>query len=174
VAANISKVGERHLPTSNGYGGWTTTRRFFSLLVAATALAGCGFGEGRQSGQTPSPEPPPAAEPDAPAAVLDSSIPEADPKKYADVLDPHDWKNPFLLVGADGIEIVVPGEQRSQVPAEALAEALAKLPASAWPYGRVVAARPRPGHGADAPDVQASVEEALAPLAVVVEWWPSE
>jgi hypothetical protein len=172
VAANISVVGEGQLPTGNAHGGWTITRRFFCVVAAAAALAGCGSdGKGGHAGQDP-PAPSEAVEPAAPG--LDPSIPPPDPHTYATIEDPQEWKNPFLIVGANGVEIVAAGERRPAVAVEALVEALVELPPSAWPYGKVVAARPRAGGEAPVADVETRVEEELEPLGVVVEWWPSE
>jgi hypothetical protein len=171
VAANISDLGEGQLPTGNAHGGWLATRHFFLLLLAAATLTGCGAGtEGPQD----SPAPPPATEAPPSTFALDPSIPQSDPKTYAAVEDAKDWKNPFLIVGANGIEIVTAGDRQAPVAIEALAEALTKLPATAWPYGRVVAARTSANGDAPAPDTEARIEEALQPLRVVVEWWPSE
>jgi hypothetical protein len=171
VAADISNFGEGQLPTGNAHGGWMATRLFFSLVVVTATLVGCGSGS--DGAQGPPVPPPPAPEASTAMPELDASIPPSDPKKYAAIEDVKDWKNPFLIVSESGVEIVV-GDRRSQIPIEALAATLAKLPATAWPYGRVVAARTRPGAGAPAQDAEARVEEALGPLGVVVEWWPSE
>src|SRR2546425_852124 len=37
---------------------------------------------------------------------LENRIPKPDPKKYHSVQDAKDWKNPYLIVRRDGIEIV--------------------------------------------------------------------
>lgn len=37
---------------------------------------------------------------------LQNRIPKPDPKKYHDVQDAKDWKNPYLIVRRDGIEIM--------------------------------------------------------------------
>ena len=51
------------------------------------------------------------------------------------------WQNPYLIVRADGIALLDVADSAEIIlkPDEVL-PALAKLPASNWPYGRVVAA----------------------------------
>ncbi len=51
------------------------------------------------------------------------------------------WRNPYLIVRADGVALFDPADSAEIIlkPDEVLA-ALARLPASNWPYGRVVAA----------------------------------
>lgn len=67
------------------------------------------------------------------------SIPAADPAKYPKFSDMTGWKNPYLVVRADGIGLVDLSNREihmltpEQIPAE-----LVSLPSSAWPYGRVV------------------------------------
>ncbi len=51
------------------------------------------------------------------------------------------WQNPYLIVRADGVALYDSADSAEIIlkPNELL-PALAKLPASNWPYGRVVAA----------------------------------
>jgi hypothetical protein len=66
-------------------------------------------------------------------------IPPAEPQKYAGMRDMKAWRNPYLIVRPDGVGLLDPAnsEQRLLKPDE-LVDALAALPATAWPYGRVV------------------------------------
>ncbi len=66
-------------------------------------------------------------------------IPPADPHKYAGMRDMKMWRNPYLIIRADGVGLLDPAnnEQRLLKPDE-LVDALGALPATAWPYGRVV------------------------------------
>src|SRR5689334_10529856 len=67
-------------------------------------------------------------------------IPEADTKQYATMKDMKAWRNPYLIVKADGVGLLdAANNEQQNVSADKVAAALAKLPASAWPYGRVVA-----------------------------------
>ncbi len=101
-------------------------------------------------------------------------IPSADPGKIARV-DVHAWKNPYLIVKPDSVALldVENREERLMKPAE-LAGALAQLPASAWPYGRVVAVAVA---SAQAPDEKvqllknrALVSGTLRELQIYVNW----
>lgn len=51
------------------------------------------------------------------------------------------WPNPYLIVRSDGVAIYdVADSAEIRLKPDELLPALAKLPASNWPYGRVVAA----------------------------------
>jgi hypothetical protein len=75
-----------------------------------------------------------------PQAIL-QAIPAPDSGKYESVRDMKNWRNPYLIVRADGVALfdVADSAEILLKPNELLPE-LAKLPASNWPYGRVVAA----------------------------------
>jgi hypothetical protein len=67
-------------------------------------------------------------------------IPPADPQKYAQVRDTKTWRNPYLIVKKDGIWLLdVSNNEERPLNPDRLLDALAALPPSAWPYGRVVA-----------------------------------
>lgn len=68
-------------------------------------------------------------------------IPHADPKKYQYVTgDYRNWRNPYLIIRKDGVGLLdVANEEQHLIKLEDLTQALAQLPPSAWPYGRVVA-----------------------------------
>jgi hypothetical protein len=78
-------------------------------------------------------------EPD-PQTVL-QSIPAANSAQYDQVRDMKTWRNPYLIVRTDGV-VLYDFEDNAEIrlKPEELLPALAKLPASNWPYGRVVAA----------------------------------
>ena len=89
-----------------------------------------------------------AKPPSAPAQAAASAgpeariqqIPPADPQKYATLKDMKAWRNPYLIVRLDGVGLLdVSNNEQQIVDPDKLPDALAKLPASAWPYGRVVA-----------------------------------
>lgn len=68
-------------------------------------------------------------------------IPAANPAKYADAPEKKAWQNPYLIVRAENVGLlsgVSANEEHLLKPDEVL-DALASLPASAWPYGRVAA-----------------------------------
>jgi hypothetical protein len=80
---------------------------------------------------------PPAPNP----SVLLQNIAEADPSKYPTLQENKHWSNPYLVIRADAVGLLsgaAANEEQMLKPEEVL-PALAHLPASAWPYGRVVA-----------------------------------
>jgi hypothetical protein len=71
---------------------------------------------------------------------LKNRIPVAYTKSYQSVLDARDWKNPYLIVRRDGIEVRTTGAEKTgpTMPVERVIAFLEKLPKTAWPYGLVV------------------------------------
>jgi len=50
------------------------------------------------------------------------------------------WRNPYLIIRTDGVGLLDPADNAEiLLKPEELLDQLAQLPASAWPYGRVVA-----------------------------------
>jgi hypothetical protein len=81
----------------------------------------------------------PPAPPDA--VTLLQSVAAADPSKYPSMQEPRHWSNPYLVIRPDAVGLltgVAANEEQILKPEEVL-NALAWLPASAWPYGRAVA-----------------------------------
>jgi hypothetical protein len=75
------------------------------------------------------------------AATLLQSVPSADSAKYPSLQETKHWSNPYLVIRPDEVGLlssVAANEEQILKPAEVL-NALARLPASAWPYGRAVA-----------------------------------
>ena len=75
------------------------------------------------------------------AATLLQKIPAANPGKYPNLRESKSWRNPYLVIRADRVGLltdVTANEEQILKPEEVL-DALARLPASAWPYGRAVA-----------------------------------
>ena len=63
------------------------------------------------------------------------------PRKYDRVRDMKTWRNPYLIVRTDGVVLYdVADNAEIRLKPDELLPALARLPASNWPYGRVVAA----------------------------------
>jgi hypothetical protein len=73
------------------------------------------------------------------ASVRLQAVPPASPEKYRNMPDMKNWRNPYLIVLPEGVGLLDPAnnEQRLLKTGEVL-NALAALPPSAWPYGRVV------------------------------------
>jgi hypothetical protein len=80
------------------------------------------------------------AKPPAPEVLL-QAIPAANSAQFEGVHDMKTWRNPYLIVRRDGVALLDAADNTEirLKPAELL-PALAALPASNWPYGRVVAA----------------------------------
>jgi hypothetical protein len=74
------------------------------------------------------------------AATLLQAIAAADPAKYPSAHESRRWSNPYLVIRPDAVGLitsVAANEEQILKPEEVL-NALARLPASAWPYGRAV------------------------------------
>jgi len=77
--------------------------------------------------------------PSDPQAVL-QAIPPADPAQYEKIQDMRKWRNPYLIVRTDRVVLYDSADNAEIVlKTEEVLPALAGLPASRWPYGRVVA-----------------------------------
>lgn len=75
------------------------------------------------------------------AEVILQQIPTADPAKYDRVQNTKNWRNPYLIVRADGVVLYDTADSAEIIlKPEDVVGALAQLPRSNWPYGRVVAA----------------------------------
>jgi hypothetical protein len=75
-----------------------------------------------------------------PEAAL-QAIPVPDPRQYEHVRDMKTWRNPYLIVRADDVALFDSAANAEiMLKPDELVPALARLPASNWPYGRVVAA----------------------------------
>jgi hypothetical protein len=69
------------------------------------------------------------------------AIPAADPAKFPSLKETRHWSNPYLVIRPDTVGLltgIAAYEEQILKPEEVLS-ALARLPASAWPYGRAVA-----------------------------------
>jgi hypothetical protein len=108
----------------------TRHARFASMVLAGAALVGCSQERGAE---TPDPQ-------TIPQTIL-QAIPAADSAKYEHIRDMKKWQNPYLIVRTDGVTLYDSADSAEiLLKTDELLPALAKLPASNWPYGRVVAA----------------------------------
>jgi hypothetical protein len=134
------------------------------LLIFLSALAGCT--------KQPAPQ-----EPD-PQTIL-QTIPPADSVKYKHIQDMKNWRNPYLIVRADGVALFdVADSAEIVMKPDELLPALAKLPASNWPYGRVVAAAEAGVVGSERDSVairrnKGIVGGLLQGAHIAVEWVPA-
>ena len=140
------------------------TRGLLWLVILLLALAGC------------SREPAPQA-PD-PQTIL-QAIPPADSAKYTHIRDMKNWRNPYLIVRADGVVLFDSADSAEiLLKPEDVVPALAKLPASYWPYGRVVAAQENAVRGSEQDGVairrnKGIVGGLLHGAHIAVEWVPA-
>ena len=107
--------------------GKSLRRGVSAIALLGASLVGC-------SSQPDAPKLP------APEVVL-QAIPAADPAQFERIHDMKTWRNPYLIVRRDGVALLDAADNAEIIlkPAELL-PALAALPASNWPMGRVVAA----------------------------------
>jgi len=81
------------------------------------------------------------APPPPDAATLLQAVAAADPAKYPPLRETKHWSNPYLVIRPEAVGLltsITANEEQILKPEEVL-NALARLPASAWPYGRAVA-----------------------------------
>jgi hypothetical protein len=112
-------------------------------------------------------------------STLATNVPPANRNAYQSVRTSEEWRNPFLVVRRDGIEILPRSTADKSVtipPAEVMAY-LEKLPRSALPFGLVVAVMEIGirGVGDDVP-IKRNLDQILRLLddaGVKVDRWPS-
>ena len=138
------------------------------MAAAVVALASC------SAPKTPDPA---ALEARAAARIL--AIPAAAPEKYRGMTDMKGWRNPYLILRADGVALLDPDNHLERIlkPGE-LTQALGNLPPSAWPYGRVVAVTENGLRGSADDSVKirqnrALVAGTLESMHVLIHWIPS-
>ncbi len=104
-------------------------RKLLVLCILLAALVAC----------SKPPQAAPEAVSETPKTTGLESIPMPDPSKYPSISDMSGWKNPYLVVRDDGIGIVdLSNREIHMLKPEEIPAELVSLPASAWPYGRVV------------------------------------
>lgn len=98
---------------------------FAVTALSLLALVGC---SPQQAASAPDPQ-----------AVL-QAIPSADGAQYGRVQNMKEWRNPYLIVRRDGVALLDAVDNAEIIlKPEEVSPRLARLPASNWPYGRVVA-----------------------------------
>jgi hypothetical protein len=134
------------------------------IVLASTALTGCS-------------QQPAVKEPD-PQAIL-QAIPAANSAQYERIHDMKTWRNPYLIVRTDGVALLDAADSAEIIlKPDELLPALAKLPASNWPYGRVVAATENGGRKSDQDGVairrnKGIVGGMLEGAHIAVKWVPA-
>ncbi len=142
--------------------------RLGPIAAAVVVLASC---------SAPKSPDPAALEASATARIL--AIPPATPEKYRGMVDMKGWRNPYLIVRADGVALLDPENHLERIlkPGE-LTQALGNLPPAAWPYGRVVAVTENGVRGSADDSVKirqnrALVAGTLESMHVLINWIPS-
>lgn len=137
------------------------------IAAAVVVLASC------SASKAPDPA---ALEASATARIL--AIPPAAPEKYRGRIDMKGWRNPYLILRADGVALLDPDNHLERIlkPGE-LTQALGNLPPSAWPYGRVVAVTENGVRGSADDSVKirqnrALVAGTLESMHVLINWIP--
>ena len=139
--------------------------RTASLLVFSVIVAACSSPQ--NAPKTPDPE-----------AVL-QALPQAVPAQYDRIQDMKKWRNPYLIVRADGVALYDSADSAEiLLKTDEVLPALASLPASNWPYGRVVAAaeigvRPSEQEGIAIRRNKGIVGGLLQGAHVAIKWVPS-
>ena len=137
-----------------------------AALLGAAALVSC-------SGNRQADEATQAAS----AAARIQALPAANLEPYRKAAS-KGWANPYLILKADGVALLdVPNHEEHLLKPDDLPQALANLPASAWPYGRVVAVTEvRPPRSAQEDvrirEVRGIVAGTLESLHVEINWIP--
>jgi len=121
---------------------------------------------------------PDVAKPSGPEALL-QAIPAADLAQVDRIHDMKNWRNPYLIVRPDGVALLDAADNAEiKLKPDELLPALAALPASNWPLGRVVAAT-QDGASASERDgaalrrIKGIVGGELRGAQVAIKWVPS-
>src|SRR4029077_18170198 len=142
-----------------------TGKTFLLALALSLSLGACSS----KDKSTPVPD----------AATLLQAIPPADAGQYDRIRDMKKWRNPFLIIRSDGVGLLDPADNAEIVlKPEQLLPALARLPSSAWPYGRVVAAQENGVRNSEQDGIairrnKGIVGGILAGAHIDIEWVPS-
>ena len=113
---------------------------------------------------------------------LRPEIGPADKKKISDIREPQNWLAPWIRIHTKTVDISSIDTQGDKititVPVAELSDELAKLPAAAWPYGRLLAASMSGPQGVnDIPPSEKEktvkrVAQILKQMDVTINWWP--
>jgi hypothetical protein len=145
--------------------GTSARMRGVAVLLSYVFLVACSS----QPRTAPAPDP---------STVL-QAIPSADAARYERIQDMKNWRNPYLIVHTDGVALFdVADNAEIRLKPEELLPALAALPASNWPYGRVVAATENSAKASEQDGVairrnRGIVGGMLEGAHVAVKWVPS-
>jgi hypothetical protein len=130
---------EVEFSTGDGGGGWNVLSLFVVVDPSGSGDSLCVLMSMESQGQKPSILV--CHKPISEANSLVSRVPPADPETYRDIRDAPNWKNAFLIVGPNGVEIRTDGGAASgpTLPVPEVLAYLKSLPENLWFYGLVVA-----------------------------------
>lgn len=114
-----------------------------------------------------------------PASSITERIPEPHSAMYQGIHDRKDWRNPYLVVHSEGIEIVGISDRNNPLTVDATSALLESLPDSAWPYGRVIAIQnisvgPTESQHSRTAENREGLMQRLGELGVIVGSWLPE
>jgi hypothetical protein len=107
-------------------------------------------------------------------------LPAPNAYKAGKVRDANQWQNPYLVVYPKWVELITGlAREKEKVPLSGLEKALRSLPATDWPYGRIVAVQEasiRSGSKLDDKLIsqnETKVQRILTKLCVKISRWPA-
>jgi hypothetical protein len=107
-----------------------------------------------------------------------AEVPPADLSAVHRARTPEEWKNPFLVIRREGVELLTSGGSTgvNSVSVDRMKDILASLPAGAWPYGRILAVEEislRSGNDTELIGRnRKALERMLGDLDIRINWWP--
>jgi hypothetical protein len=114
-----------------------------------------------------------------PVATGFAQVPPADLTATQRARTPVEWKNPFLVIRTEGVEMNTSrgSSGLNAVSVSRMREILLSLPVDAWPYGRIVAVQEisiRSRNDDRSIDSnRGELERMLKDLDITINWWPS-
>jgi hypothetical protein len=138
--------------------------RVSSILLLGTSLVACSQ---QNAATSPAPE------------VVLQAIPAANIAQFERIHDMKTWCNPYLIIRPDGVALLdVADSAEIRLKPPELLPALAALPASNWPYGRVVAAAENNARASEQDSVairrnKGIVGGILQSAHIAIKWVPS-
>jgi hypothetical protein len=114
-----------------------------------------------------------------PVAKGFTQVPPADPTATQRARTPEEWKNPFLVIRSEGVEMVTSNGSSgdNSVSVDRMKEILLSLPVDSWPYGRIVAVQEISIRSRDDDSSidknRRELERMLKDLDITINWWPA-
>ena len=100
----------------------------------------------------------------------------ASSRDYHSIRDAKDWQNPFIVVEANGVDIVLP-DDRAHVSVDKLHDYLTQLPRRYWPYGKIVAISEGALRSGNDDELirqnKALTKQIVESMGIRIDWWPT-